>query len=83
MYHNILKHFKRQPGSKKNGANVLGLHLEGPFISKEKRGAHPPQYLRELKGGFKDVEEVYGSDLSNVDIITSEFFCLSCLNTIE
>lgn len=27
---------------------VLGLHLEGPFISIEKKGAHQAQYIREL-----------------------------------
>lgn len=35
-----------------NGAQVLGAHIEGPFISKEKKGAHDPDTLVE---GFDKV----------------------------
>lgn len=28
------------------GARPLGLHFEGPFLNPERRGVHPPQYLR-------------------------------------
>jgi len=35
----------RKPG-KWRGADVLGFHLEGPFIHPERRGAHPAEYVR-------------------------------------
>lgn len=47
-----------------------GLHLEGPFISVKKRGAHPERFLRTLRsGGLDDLMEVYGG-LDNVAIVT-------------
>lgn len=47
-----------------------GLHLEGPFISVKKRGAHPEQFLRTFRrGGLKDLLEVYGS-LDKVAMVT-------------
>uniref|UniRef100_A0A3Q1IZW6 N-acetylglucosamine-6-phosphate deacetylase n=1 Tax=Anabas testudineus TaxID=64144 RepID=A0A3Q1IZW6_ANATE len=53
-----------------HGAGVLGFHLEGPFISVEKKGAHPEQYLRTFRsGGIEDLMEAYGS-LDNVAMVT-------------
>uniref|UniRef100_A0A8K9VAD2 N-acetylglucosamine-6-phosphate deacetylase n=1 Tax=Oncorhynchus mykiss TaxID=8022 RepID=A0A8K9VAD2_ONCMY len=45
-------------------------HLEGPFISLEKKGAHPEQYLRSFQsGGMLDLIETYGT-LDNVAMVT-------------
>ena len=55
------------------GAQILGIHLEGPFISKEKLGAHDIKSLKDFSNGIKSLEEVYGDlDLlsQNTAIIT-------------
>ncbi len=34
-------------GARDAGARILGAHLEGPFLSPERAGAHPVEHLRE------------------------------------
>ncbi|KAK3525368.1 hypothetical protein QTP86_031252 [Hemibagrus guttatus] len=69
IYHKVIPELKVVDGGA-DGAGVLGLHLEGPFISEEKRGAHPPQFLRPFsKGGVADLFETYGQ-LENVAMVT-------------
>lgn len=47
-----------------------GFHLEGPFISAEKKGAHPERFLRTFQsGGIADLMEAYGG-LDNVAMVT-------------
>lgn len=43
----------------KEGAASMGCHLEGPFISKRKKGAHPEHLVTGFPGGMKDVVERY------------------------
>lgn len=58
VYHEILPRIKKKKGGK-HGATVLGVHAEGPFINKEKKGAHPPDYIIE----YEDVCDRIGNTL--------------------
>ncbi|XP_076998212.1 N-acetylglucosamine-6-phosphate deacetylase isoform X3 [Tamandua tetradactyla] len=69
IYHKVLPQIPVKRGGP-HGAGVLGVHLEGPFISQEKRGAHPEAHLRSFEANaFRDVLATYGR-LDNVRLVT-------------
>mmetsp|Transcript_4619 Transcript_4619/g.9598 ORF Transcript_4619/g.9598 Transcript_4619/m.9598 type:complete len:547 (-) Transcript_4619:1269-2909(-) len=51
---------QQQRDNTKIGANILGMHLEGPFFDPSKRGAHDERHILAPSKGIVTVKEVYG-----------------------
>lgn len=52
----------------KRAYGVLGLHIEGPYISLEKKGIHNPKYIRPAEE--KMIDRIIKSGKENVKIVT-------------
>ncbi|HLV79658.1 MAG TPA: N-acetylglucosamine-6-phosphate deacetylase [Chthonomonadaceae bacterium] len=58
----------RAPENGRQGAAVLGCHLEGPYINPKKRGAQPEAYI--LPPDVDDFRRQVGDDLAAVRVMT-------------
>ena len=69
-YERLLPYYKARHGSPALGANVLGVHCEGPFITRQ--GAHTQSLMRTGKASEDCLEAMYGkANLRHVRIITA------------
>jgi len=41
-----LDNYRKAKEQMKNGPNLIGIHLEGPYLSMEQRGAQDPRYIK-------------------------------------
>lgn len=68
----IKKALKNVKNAKKNGvkgAKIIGTYLEGPYLSEEKKGAHPKEFLREISiEEIKDLIKTSGGDIKVVAV---------------
>jgi N-acetylglucosamine-6-phosphate deacetylase len=43
---------------------VLGIHIEGPFLDKDRKGAHDAKFIREMT--LQDVKQIVGADCGKI-----------------
>ncbi|XP_039294948.1 N-acetylglucosamine-6-phosphate deacetylase isoform X1 [Nilaparvata lugens] len=84
VYKKVIPRIMKQQGGEE-GASVLGVHCEGPFISPEKKGAHCLSSIKDIDQDSSQalqVTDTYGC-LENIVIVTLAPEMPNALNMIE
>jgi N-acetylglucosamine-6-phosphate deacetylase len=64
----IDRYIKQHPQTATPTAQILGVHLEGPFLNAQKRGAHASEYL--LRPSLEAIEDILENYTHLVKIVT-------------
>ncbi len=67
----------------KEEVGVLGLHIEGPYISVERKGIHRPEYIRVLSDEIIDKIASYGSEVTKIITVAPEKAEISHLKKLK
>ncbi|KAJ3108894.1 hexokinase A [Physocladia obscura] len=69
-YHKVLPIISHKRGKFSGRAEVLGAHIEGPFLAEARKGAHDANALRSAPNGYADLLECYGPTFEEKGAIT-------------
>ncbi|KAG2228485.1 hypothetical protein INT48_008653 [Thamnidium elegans] len=69
VYSKVLPLLRHRPGNAQTGAEILGAHCEGPFISTAKKGAHDQTMIQSADDGIESLDRAYGPELLKGDTV--------------
>lgn len=68
-YSKAMEQIRIAAESNQEGSRLLGINMEGPFLSKEKKGAHDPRYIIPIEENFfEKLDDLSGNRILIVDL---------------